>query len=307
MNENFFLKPFDANSTEANSLFENMDTVWKLNGGEGVIAADLKQKLFGCDKYEKHPYLLCQEDKVVGMTWPEITTPSYGNITLHVKEHLFIDPMIYHLKKAGYFKNKIMELIHIDPSALYRDCCFKHELIPNIRQRMYLWLNNCGYFTEESHPFQFRFLSKDDIEWTAKLSVHAHSMSKDYQFYDEMINIEKRTLLEQSVWDGKYGNVNSTGSLTVYYNEQPVGYCLLVNVECWGYKNVPWIFDICIDPSFHGQGIGKALSCRFLNNLIEEKFEIMGLAVTLTNQYAINLYEKLGFELLDVFYEFIEL
>ena len=45
----------------------------------------------------------------------------------------------------------------------------------------------------------------------------------------------------------------------------------------------------------------------FLNNLIEEKFEIMGLAVTLTNQYALKLYEKLGFEFLDVFYEFIEL
>ena len=40
---------------------------------------------------------------------------------------------------------------------------------------------------------------------------------------------------------------------------------------------------------------------------MEEKYEIMGLAVTLTNKYALRMYEKFGFEFLDIFYEFMEL
>ena len=98
-----------------------------------------------------------------------------------------------------------------------------------------------------------------------------------------------------------------SASIIAYFNNQPVGYCTLIEVKCWGYDNVPWIFDICIDPAFHGQGIGKAMSKRVMNILIEKQYPIVGLAVTKTNIYAKKLYENLGFEYLDRFYEFINI
>ncbi|RAP29835.1 hypothetical protein DID78_03065 [Candidatus Marinamargulisbacteria bacterium SCGC AG-343-D04] len=307
MFNNYELKPFDKRSKDANELFKDIDAVWKNSGGEGVVAEDMKQKLFHDKQFEKHPLLLTENDKAVGITWPEITTPYYGNITIHVPDDKHVEALIFHLKKKQYFKNKIMELVHIKQTSLYKECCFKHELISNIRQRMYLWLTNIPYFQEEKHPFEFRSLSEADIEWTSKISVDAHKISKDYQFYEEMINVDKRANLEKNVWGGMFGDVVQSGSIAVYYNQAPVGYCLVVNVKCWGHEKVPWIFDICIDPSFHGQGIGRALSSHFINNLMEEKYEIMGLAVTLTNKYALRMYEKFGFEFLDVFYEFMEL
>ena len=92
----------------------------------------------------------------------------------------------------------------------------------------------------------------------------------------------------------------------IYFQDKPVGYCYLVEVESWGFKRVPWIFDICIDPAFHGQGFGRALSKKIINILLDMDYEIMGLAATKTNRYAIKLYEQIGFQHVDNFYEFFE-
>ena len=186
---------------------------------------------------------------------------------------------------------------------MYKDALYAQPLIANIRQRMSLWLENRSFYIEETQPFTFSEYQKSDAEWAAELSIKSHSISKDYKMYNEMIYVENRIELEKRVWSGWYGDIINPASLVLHYNNQPVGYCVVVSTSV-GYKKVPWIFDICVDPSYHGQGIGKALSYRSLNKLIEMNFPLMGLAVTLSNQYAISLYEKLGFQLVDVFYEF---
>ena len=83
--------------------------------------------------------------------------------------------------------------------------------------------------------------------------------------------------------------------------------CLMIEVKCWGYDKVPWVFDLVVKPEYHGKGIGRILISESLNKCLEEKFPICGLAVTTSNKYAIRLYEKLNFQHVDNFYEYIRI
>ncbi len=306
MYDNYSLVPFTETMPETQLFFDDIDMAWFHKGGMDPIAPNMKTSIFHDTKYDKFPYLLSKDGEYVGITWVELSTPTYGNITLHVPEEKHVPGLIAALKKKSYFDNKIMELVHVQETSAYKDACFQQQLIPNIRQRMCLWLNSIDYFQEEETPFVFRPLTIDDKQWAGKLSVEAHKVSKDYVHYKEMLEASKRIALEQKVWNGWYGNIIESASVAVEYQGKPVGFISTVGVKCWGYDKIPWIFDICIDPAFHGQGIGKALSKYAINNLIEDKYEIMGLAVTLTNQYAIALYKTLEFQFVDVFYEFMQ-
>ncbi len=300
------LEPFEKKSKIALKLFNQIDDYWLNNGGDKPIAQSMKHKIFHEKKFKIYPYILFDSGTPVAITWVELSTQYYGNITAFFLDDIYTTVLVKLLRKKLYFENKIMELVAINHMGKFKDACYKNELIPNIRKRMYLWLNNCDYYHQTDHPFEFKLYTPDYYDWSAKLSVESHNISKDYIYYQEMIHPEKRKGLEEIVLKGTYGKIIQPASLVIYYNNKPVGFCLVVEVECWGYKTVPWIFDICIDPSFHGQGLGKALSKEMLNILIEMNYEIMGLAVTLTNKYAIKMYSNLGFLDLDVFYEFID-
>ena len=243
-------------------------------------------------------------DHVVGITWYELTTKSYGNVSMHVIDNKYSQAMSSFLYNQELFDKRMIEVVAMEETSMFRDEFYKKKLIANIRQRMSLWLSKDRLFTEEEHPFTFKEYRQDDLEWAAKLSLASHKVSKDYKMYDEMNILERRIDLEQRVWDKWYGNMIHPASIVVYHNNQPVGYCLVIDVKCWGYEHVPWVFDICIDPAFQGQGIGKALSFRYLNILSEMDYPLMGLAVTLSNTYAISLYENCGFQKVDTFYEF---
>ncbi len=306
MIKNYTLKKIDKHSVEIQSFFDDIDRVWFERGGEDSIQEAMKDKVFREMKFKVYPFLLDYNGEAVGLVWVELSTDSYGNITFHIPEKEHIEPAVFLLKQEGFFKKRIMEIVQVHDHSYYKDACYKQGLIPNIRQRMCLWLNECDTFEEEDMPVEFYSMTKDNLEWSGALSAKAHLVSRDYDHYDEMKDVQKRIELEKVVWEGLYGKIIEEASIVLFYQDKPVGYCYLVEVESWGFKRVPWIFDICIDPAYHGQGFGKALSKKILNLLIEMDYEIMGLAATKTNSYAIKLYEQLGFQYVDTFYEFLE-
>ncbi|RAP32112.1 hypothetical protein DID76_01370 [Candidatus Marinamargulisbacteria bacterium SCGC AG-414-C22] len=287
-------------------LFNDIQATWEKIGGENDIKTMLKAKAFYEKKYEVRTILMTANQKPVGICWAETTTAHYGNITFHHLDDTYIEPMIDYVLAEGIFNNKITEIVSIGANPKYKELLYKKKCMANIRQRMSLWLYQDYPYEEEDHPFTFGPYQKQHLEWAAKLSVQCHDISRDYHMYDEMTDIQKRIGLEELVWKEWYGKVIEPASLIIYHNNTPVGYCLNVEVKCWGFEKVPWIFDICIDPSYHGQGLGKALSKRCINQLIQQEYQIMGLAVTLSNTYAKSLYEKIGFQCVDVFYEFIK-
>ena len=300
----YTFKHITKEDEHSEKMFVDIQRIWELRGGNNDLASLLKEKAFHEKKYIVQTYLMFDGDNVCGITWFELTTNSYGNVSMHITDPIYAEPMVDFLLSKSLFDYRMIEIVNMDDSTIIRDKLYRKNLIANIRQRMSLWLSKDYYYQEEQHPFIFKQYEQQDMEWAAKLSLQSHQISKDYKMYDEMNSLERRIGLEQRVWDKWYGNIIHPASLVVFHNNQPVGYCLVIEVKCWGYEYVPWVFDICIDPAFHGQGIGKAMSYRYLNILTEMDYPIMGLAVTLSNTFAKALYEKCGFQMVDIFYEF---
>ena len=110
--------------------------------------------------------------------------------------------------------------------------------------------------------------------------------------------------LEKKVVVWLNGEIIQDASIMAYLDGQLLGYCMMVEVNCWGYDKMPWVFDICVKPEFHGRGIGRAIMQESINRLLDHNYPLLGLAVTLSNP-AVHLYENMGFQYVDTFHEFI--
>ncbi len=288
-------------------LFDCIQKTWEFQGGTTNIIDIYKKKIFTENKYHIEAYLMLDENIPVGIAWVELTSSSYGNTSIFIIDGKYASNMVDFLIFIKTFQNRMIEIVSFQNNSDIKDNLYKKNLIANIRHRMSLWLNKDQVFDTDQKDFTFRPYTPQDINWAAQLSVQSHQISKDYHMYDEMNDLDKRTALEQRVWTGWYGDVIELASVVILQNNKPVGYCLIVDVACWGFDHVPWIFDICIDPAYHGQGIGKILSYHYLNKLTEMNYPLVGLAVTMSNVYAKSLYEKCGFQYIDTFYEFTQI
>lgn len=68
--------------------------------------------------------------------------------------------------------------------------------------------------------------------------------------------------------------------------------------------NVAALGNICTHPDFRGKGWGRAATAKLCKSLLQE-IEYIGLNVKADNKTAISLYEKLGFEIVSSYFEFM--
>ena len=68
--------------------------------------------------------------------------------------------------------------------------------------------------------------------------------------------------------------------------------------------NVAALGNICTHPDFRGKGYGRAATAKLCKSLLQE-IEFIGLNVKADNKTAISLYEKLGFEIVSSYFEFM--
>ncbi len=290
------------------SYLDEMDCLWReRTDAEGLKLAVQEKVLKELGKTIEGVIAFI-DDEAVGVYWAEINTPHYGNITFHASDDVVGEPLANHAIDAGVFTQRQMEIVQVLDTDIFRKTLEKAGCIKNHRERMSLWLEEGAYFNQDPPeiPVDYYLLSEEYKDITAKMSFDAHQISRDYYMYPEMNNLEKRIALEAKVHAGGHGTIIDKASLLVFHEGTPVGYCLFVEVACWGFEKVPWIFDIVIAPGYDGKGIGRELLKVSLNILTDLKYPIVGLAVTKDN-YAKKLYEKLEFQHVDDFYEYIKL
>lgn len=80
-------------------------------------------------------------------------------------------------------------------------------------------------------------------------------------------------------------------SLVICEQASLVGYLIVSNV-----LDETEIEDICIRPEYRQRGIASLLIDRFIQNTLKTEIRHTFLEVAKTNQYAISLYKKNGFE-----------
>jgi ribosomal protein S18 acetylase RimI-like enzyme len=148
--------------------------------------------------------------------------------------------------------------------------------------------------------FQVRTISDADMEEQldalAILEIDGYRDTVDYRLRPELSSIQTT----KSFFQRLFSNVRG-----VFY--QDLSFKLLSEGHICGAiytfdsRPVAYIADFVIDPEFRGHGLGELLLRHTLMRYKQDGFQQAGLAVTARNLPALNLYEKLGFEIVDTF------
>lgn len=291
-------------------FLKDIEAIWLSRGGGEGLSEALSSKLISA-KDKIQAMVVWEQEEPVGMAWVEKVTAHYGNMVVHALKPEVATVIAKQLVKSGILKSVFSELIQFDESEAYRAQFLKMGLLENQRQRMGLELSRYTFTPTFSSSLilesSFTPMQRDSIPISSEISFLAHQVSKDYVGYPDLETLEKRIGLETMVYDRIYGPILDGSSLFMTHQGYPVASCLVIEIPCWGYERVPWIFDLCVHPLYHGKGFGRRLMQESLNVLQAQDFPIVGLAVTLSNHYAIALYESLGFEVVEYFSEFAQL
>jgi GNAT superfamily N-acetyltransferase len=288
-------------------FLDDMESKWLAKGGGPGLKDSLIEKAVTCKEGGKvRGVILCHEEKPVGISWVEKTTKFYGNIVFHSLENKYDEKLADTVCDNKFFDDSLLEVVIVDLDSPVMQRLRDLGLVENKRQRMSFWLEGTPEFQQVFTDIEFRQITEEDKHYTGTLSYTTHQISKDYEMYPEMTIFDLRKKLEDHLYNKGYGPIVKEASLVASLNGMPLGYIMIVEVNCWGFDKMPWIFDVCVKPDFHGKGLGRALLFESINQLIKLKYSVLGLAVTGSNS-AIHLYEKTGFQLVDHFSEFLQI
>src|SRR6476469_5742177 len=103
--------------------------------------------------------------------------------------------------------------------------------------------------------------------------------------------------------DGYIARFNNDGlsakdSLVAFSDGKPAGF-LLSGIRTNNSKRVAWNGGTGVSPKFRGQGVGKGLVEAALKLYAEEAVDLATLEALSTNDAAIALYQKCGYETID--------
>ncbi len=306
----FTVKSLQEAVGDMDVFYTDIDRILLTKGATSSIREALENKVAMAGKGHLDGIVLYHLSQPVAMGWVERVTQYYGNMVLHALYGGAKRALVEQFVSRGFLKDVFAELIQFeDDLEVYQEALLTLGIHQNHRQRMILDFARMDPLPERvlEDGIGFSQLTQNDIKQSSTISYFAHQVSQDYAGYKDLESVQNRIVLEQRVFDELYGPVISDASLFILHNNTVVGYCLLVEISCWGLDKVPWFFDVCIRPDFHGKGYGRKLMNEVLYRLQKMDYSVMGLSVTLSNVAAIGLYESLGFELAEYFFEFVEL
>lgn len=117
----------------------------------------------------------------------------------------------------------------------------------------------------------------------------------DSKYIEEILELEKKVFGENGaidIWNLKpyikYGKV-------FIYLERDKVVAVAEIMKTWQEDKV-YLYGLCVDTDFRGQGIGEKIMLGIFEYLKEKKIKLVELTVAPENSGAIKLYEKIGFE-----------
>lgn len=117
----------------------------------------------------------------------------------------------------------------------------------------------------------------------------------DNKYIEEILELEKKVFGENGaidIWNlkpyVKYGRV-------FVYLERDKVVAVAEIMKTWQEDKV-YLYGLCVDTDFRGQGIGNKFMLDIFDYLKEKKIKLVELTVAPENVGAMKLYEKIGFE-----------
>jgi ribosomal protein S18 acetylase RimI-like enzyme len=103
--------------------------------------------------------------------------------------------------------------------------------------------------------------------------------------------LEEAIAAAQVMLDGRFGPLLARSSFVIEQAGQAIGACI---ITLW--KGTPLVCDIRVHPAHKNQGMGTFLLKQSANALFEQGYRDLLLYVTVGNDNAQHVYEKLGFQ-----------
>ncbi|MFC1754313.1 GNAT family N-acetyltransferase [Thermoproteota archaeon] len=302
---NIMIKQLKDNLHFIDIFLDDIERLWFLKGYSPGIKEALINKLANVYSGKIPGIMLFRDNAPIAFAWVDKITENYGNMILHCLEiedqALLADSLV----KTGLLNEALLEMIHFhEGSEAYCHAFRSAGLLENKRQRMGRLLETPINPPLLPPHLKLESLTKEHIPISSEISFKAHQISKDYKGYKDLETLEARIQLEKHIFNKTYGPFIKDASLILSHSDTYVGACPIVEIACWGYDKVPWIFDMTIAPEFQKQGLGRILFTHCLDKLQKLGYPVVGLAVTCNNTRAINLYESLDFEVVEIFYEY---
>ena len=139
-----------------------------------------------------------------------------------------------------------------------------------------------------------------------EISASAHAYRQNIEGYHDYATPENRGEMERKLRSNKFGVMVPDACVLMRYNQVPIGSISVIEMSGWGYDRIAWIMDVAVRPDMQGFGYGGDLVQRAIHGAMTAGFDVIGLGVTLSNEGALKLYEKLGFKAFEHFVEFID-
>jgi GNAT superfamily N-acetyltransferase len=137
-----------------------------------------------------------------------------------------------------------------------------------------------------SKSWPCRAVSLADAPALGQLMVEAYRGTIDY----EGETVEQATEEMTGMLGSKYGDFMPSSSFLVEAEGQPIAACL---ISLW--QEAPLVTVLMTHPSYRGKGLGTFLMRQSINALHAQDYQDLYLFVTVGNDDAQRLYEKLGF------------
>ena len=285
-----------------NRLFSDADSLCKLHDSDFNCVSYLQNKLKL--KGSKVVYLASDSGEVLGFCIVETIDRHYGNLIVHSlheeDEATFAALLVSESVINGY----ILELIQFRSTFNYRDTFIQHGLREKERVRMLH--SNLKEFQQINirKDIDFRPLMTKDNDVCGNISFLAHEHRLSIERYDVYSSSESRSKFANDLRLQKHGPSIDSASLLMSHRGKAIGLIETVEVKQWNML-IGWIMDVALLPAYQGIGLGQYLITYAMRQLHTNGYETAGLAVTLTNNSAHQLYASLGFEDYEYFVEIL--
>jgi ribosomal protein S18 acetylase RimI-like enzyme len=132
-----------------------------------------------------------------------------------------------------------------------------------------------------------RTIVQSDRPELGELLLAAYQGGIDYQGE----TLEEAITVVQEMLDGRYGRLLDRSSFVSEQAGQPIGASI---ITLW--KSTPLLCDLMVHPDHKNQGLGTFLLKQSANALFAQGYRDLLLYVTVGNDNAQHVYEKLGFQ-----------
>jgi len=299
------LRPLGSATSHLDAILDDMERAWREAGQPQSIRPQLEQKRDEICQGKVRGVMAFDEERPVGLAWTELPHGNYGSILLHSLRPEYRPRLAESCVRAGILDNLILELVQLRPGDEYRRAFVGLGLPEKQRQKMVFRLDHLPRSPEIPTEISLEPLSIKHAESAGKISHAAHEISGDLEGYPDFASPAACAALQERIFQGLFGEVVRPASLLAWYQGEPAGLCLVVAIPGWGYERVAWVLDMVVQPGLQSRGIGRTMLQQSLQGIAAANIPVAGLAVTSDNPSALHLYEKVGFQAVQQFYEYI--